>query len=101
MFPGRMGHNIYKGKKIQTEVRVQDVRQVSRYIYVDNDYNCGDDNKMITCQNHKYDDCMYETLTRMMQVATEDNCTVPWILNNNRICQKSKDIINPIHVFPD
>ena len=92
MLPGRMGHDIYKGKKIQTQVRVQEVRQVSRYIYADNDYNGGDDNEMITCRNHKYDDCMYETLTRMMQVATEDNCTVPWILNNDRICQNSKDI---------
>ena len=39
MFPGRMGHMITRGKKIQSQVRVQEVSQLSRYIYDDHDHH--------------------------------------------------------------
>ena len=53
----------------------------------------------MTCRNHKYDDCMYQTLNRMMKKATEDNCTVPWILNTDKICRKAKDITNAFWMY--
>ena len=91
-FSGRMGHKIFKGKKIQTQVRVQDVHQLSRRIHDEHDHDGSGEHEIITCRHHKYDECMYHKLKRMMQDATEDNCTVPWILNNSRICRKPKDI---------
>ena len=54
MFPGRMGHIITKGWKIQTQVRVQEVSQLSRYIRDDHDHHGAGKQKMITCKNHKY-----------------------------------------------
>ena len=92
MFSGRMGHRVYKGLKIQTQVRVQEVQQLSRYTYGDYGYEGSGGRKRMTCRNHKYDDCMYQTLNRMMKEATEDSCSVPWILNTDNICRKKKDI---------
>ena len=57
--------------------------------------------KMITCKNHKYDECMYQTLTRMMQDGTVDNCTIPWILNNARICNETNDIKKAFQIHWD
>ena len=35
---------------------------------------------------------MYSELARAMKEATEENCTVPWILESQNICSHAKDI---------
>ena len=35
---------------------------------------------------------MYSSLVHRMQSTTEDNCTVPWVLDNSNICTKKNDI---------
>ena len=88
-FSGRMGHKIKKGKKVQTQVRIQDIMQLSRYIH---DSHEGHGGHQISCKDHKYDNCMYHALEGIMKTETEDNCTVPWIRNNDNICTKQKDM---------
>ena len=74
-----MGHIVYDGQHIDCHVTTQEVIEMPN-------------NNGRSCSTGVYDDCMYETLARLMRLATEDNCTVPWILDNTRICTKEKDI---------
>ena len=45
-----------------------------------------------SCSKEIYDDCMYEVVANLMKRNSEDNCTVPWIQDNKKICSKPNDI---------
>ena len=79
---GRMGHKVLLGQKLTTQVKYIDFYQLERKVEV---------NKK-SCAYHDYDGCMYNALYRLMMNSTKDNCTVPWIRDNHRICTKPEDI---------
>ena len=74
-----MGHIVYSGERIDCHVTTQEVIEIPNH-------------KGRSCSSGVYDDCMYKKLAMLMRLATEDNCTVPWVLDNTRICTKEKDI---------
>ena len=88
-FSGRMGHKVYKGEQIQAQIRIQDIMQLQRYIQDPHDIHGG---YHLSCKHHNYDACIYQALRSHMQNNTEDNCTVPWIPKNDKICKKPNDI---------
>ena len=79
---GRMGHKIFRGQKMTTEVKYTDFYQLERTL----------ENNEKSCSYHNYDDCMYSVLYSLMINNTMENCTVPWIRDNHKICTKPDDI---------
>ena len=79
---GRMGHKIFPGQQITTQVKYLDFYQLERTL----------ENGKKSCLYHDYNDCMYSALSRLMKTNTDDNCTVPWIRDNKHICTTPKDI---------
>ena len=79
---GRMGHKIFPGQKILSQVKYTDFYQLEREL----------SNNRKTCSYHKYDECMYSKLHHWMITSTRENCTVPWIRKNDRICTNDEDI---------
>ena len=45
-----------------------------------------------TCSKDSYDSCMYTMAKTLMLENTKDNCTAPWVPNNDNICTKANDI---------
>ena len=74
-----MGYVVYENDSFQSQLTMQEIVQLP-------------DNKKGKCSTGVYDDCMYSSLVHLMQSATEDNCTVPWVLENSNICKKANDI---------
>ena len=79
---GRMGHKIFPGQRLTTQVKYLDFYQLERTL----------ENHTKSCLYHVYDDCMYSVLSTLMKSDTIDNCTVPWIRDNDNICTKPEDI---------
>ena len=77
-----MGHKIFPGQKVVSQVKFTDFYQLEREL----------PGNVKSCSYHKYDNCMYSKLYELMINKTKDHCTVPWIRNNVRICTKPEDI---------
>ena len=90
---GRMGYRVYLGQHIQSQITFQDILQLdyknTRTGMILGVFLSDKDKK---CSHDTYDMCMYNTLARVMREETNDNCTVPWILDNQNICSKDSDI---------
>ena len=90
---GRMGYRAQVGKRSQIQITFQDVVQL--------DYKNTQTGTFLSfflsekdkkCSHDTYDHCMYSTLAKYMKEETRDNCTVPWILDNQNICSNNSDI---------
>ena len=46
----------------------------------------------ITCSHELFDTCMDNALVENMRQVTEDNCTIPIVMGNDKICRKPQDI---------
>ena len=46
----------------------------------------------MTCSYEAFDECLYNTLTNLMKNITEDNCTAPYVFENENVCSKKNDI---------
>ena len=86
---GRMGYKIHVGDKMQFQVGMEEIQQLE-YKDVKNSLALTSSDK--SCSHEIYDDCMYETVARIMKEQSEQHCTVPWIRNNTNICATPKDI---------
>ena len=86
-----MGYKLSRGETMQSQVTVHDITLLERPLPKDEDDPKYKDGSM-TCLPEVYDECMYGTLARIMRENTEDNCTIPFIRNNTKICTKPKDI---------
>ena len=86
---GRMGYKIYIGERFESQVSVQEILQL-KYKNVKNALALSSSDR--SCSHETYDDCMYETLANLMKDNSKDHCTVPWIMDNARICTDPKDI---------
>ena len=84
-----MGHKVYFGEKIQVQVRVQNTIQIERSLKDPHEEHGNGYYKV--CANQKYDPCLYNKLATIMKNQTEDNCTVPWVPQNDKICTKPND----------
>ena len=84
-----MGYKVYLGKRFECQVTVQEIIQLE-YRNVKNALALTSKDR--SCSHEAYDMCMYNKMSEVMKMNTEDECTVPWIRNNNRICSKSIDI---------
>ena len=89
-FPGRVGHKVYVGDKVQTEITYQDVTQLEKLKTPKRNEN--GENEMKTCSHLNYDQCMYNVLANIMRNETKGNCTTPFIMDNDNICTKREDI---------
>ena len=89
-FAGRMAHKVYFGEKIQIQVRVQNTIQIERSLK--NPREGDGDGYYKVCADHKFDPCLYNKLATIMKNQTKDNCTVPWVHQNDKICTNPKDI---------
>ena len=52
----------------------------------------------ITCSNDPFDTCMDNALVETMKSVTEDNCTIPIVMDNSKICRRPQDIKNAFYV---
>ena len=77
-----MGHKIYKGNKTLTKIGYVDFHQLQKDL----------DDGTKSCGKEEYNMCIYSKLSERMKNETEDNCTVPWVLDNKKICTKPQDI---------
>ena len=87
-----MGYKVYIGQKIQHQISVKDVLQLDyknvrpgmilRLFLSENDKRCS---------HGSYDQCMYDKLAKIMKKETEEQCTVPWTLDNEKICSNTND----------
>ena len=89
-FSGRMGHKVYRGEKIQSQLTIQNIERLQKD--VPNDADTRNESRMKSCEHHNFDNCLYTKLSEMMRNATEDNCTAPWMPNNTKICTGRNDI---------
>ena len=48
----------------------------------------------MTCSYEAFDECLYNTLTNLMKNITEDNCTAPYVFENENVCSQKKMILN-------
>ena len=87
---GRRGNKVFKGKRYELQINVQDTLQLEYKNVHDGIILYDSDRK---CSHESYDKCMFQTLTRTMVEETEDSCTVPWIPKDpryvSRICTKA------------
>ena len=81
---GRMGKKIYMGDRVESQLTVQEILQ-KEYKNVPNGITLSGKRKM--CSHEIYDRCMYAKIANLMRKHTEDNCTVPWILDDKNICR--------------
>ena len=88
-----MGYKVDVGQRIQQQITFQDVLQL--------DYKNTKPGMFLSlflsesdqkCSHDTYDHCMYKTLASVMKKETKENCTVPWILDNQNICSNSHDV---------
>ena len=86
---GRMGHKMFKGKQVYTKVNYLDLHQLEKTL--------NDDQK--SCSKESYNKCMYSMLSTWMKNKTEDGCTVPWILDDKKICTKQNDIDTAFWIY--
>ena len=88
---GRMGYRLYRGETMQSQVTVSAIKLLERPLPHDEDdpqYREGS----MTCSTEIYDECMYGTLARDMKEKTKDNCTVPYVRDDGKICTQADDI---------
>ena len=52
-----------------------------------------------SCGKEEYNNCMYSKLAGWMKNETEDGCTVPWILDDKKICTKDADINKAFWIY--
>ena len=79
-----MRNKLYVGEVVQYSITYQDTKLLER-----------DDTQNIQvekCSQDSYDECLYKKVNRYMRKHTRDNCTVPWIPNNENICTGLEDI---------
>ena len=86
---GRLGNKIYLGKRYETQITAQDAYTLE-YKNVHNGIILYDSDRK--CSYEPYDTCIYKMLTKVMVEESENDCTVPWVLDNSRICTKPDDI---------
>ena len=87
-----MGYKIYIGETIQTQISIKDVIQldyknVPTGLFVKHFFSETDKK----CSYQKFDTCMYDKLSSLMKEGTQEQCTVPWMLDNERICSNAND----------
>ena len=85
---GRMGYKIYKGDRFEAQVTTEDIRQLE-YKNVESAWFISSSDK--TCTHEAYDDCIHEKIADIMRQNTNENCTVPWIRSNEKICTHPSD----------
>ena len=88
---GRIGHKVNVGEYIQSQVTVTDINLLERD-KKDDEEDPTFSKKRKTCSMELYDDCIYNKLTKLMRDNTEDNCTVPYVPGDSKICTKPNDI---------
>ena len=76
---GRMGYKVHLGDTLRSQLTYQEISMLPL------NGQCTDDS---------YDGCMYGILRSAMEQATEDRCTVPWIVadGNRKICTREEDV---------
>ena len=84
-----MGYKIYVGDRVEAQLTIKDILQLE-YKNVKNGLMLSPSEK--ACSHEVYDTCIYTKIANLMKNETEDHCTVPWIVDNNRICSKPSDI---------
>ena len=90
---GRMGYTVHIGQRIQSQITFQDVLQLDyKNTKTGTFHSFFLSNRDKKCSHDNYDQCMYNTLRKVMQKETSQNCTVPWIFDNGNICKKFSDI---------
>ena len=87
--PGRVGHKVYINDKMQSQIGYQEVTQQEKIKIREDDTG---KMKIKTCSYLNFDKCMYRALATAMRNETIDNCTTPYILDNEKICTKREDI---------
>lgn len=83
-----MGYKLYRGEIMQSQITVTDIKILERELPEDEK----EQSVTKTCSKEVYDDCIYGMLARVMRENTDDNCTVPYIRDDSKICTKPKDI---------
>ena len=73
---------------MQSQITVTDIKILERNLPKDEK----EQNVTKTCSKEVYDDCIYGMLARVMRANTDDNCTVPYIRDDSKICTKPEDI---------
>ena len=76
---------------MQSQITVTDITILERSQKKDEDDPTYREGRK-TCMTENYDDCIYNMLTSEMRKNTEDNCTVPYVRDDRKICTKQKDI---------
>ena len=84
-----MGYKVFLGERFECQVTVQEIIQLE-YRNVKNALALSSEDK--SCSYQAYDECMYNKVYEVMKRNTADECTVPWIKDNMKICTKSDDI---------
>ena len=88
-----MGYTVYLGQRVQSQITFQDVLQLDyKNTKTGTFHNLFLSKKDKKCSHESYDNCMYSTLKKVMQEETTENCTVPWIFDNDKICKNFSDI---------
>ena len=88
---GRMAYKLNLGEIMQSQITVTDITILERDQKKDEDDPTYKEGRK-SCMTENYDDCIYNMLTNEMRKNTEDNCTVPYVRDDRKICTKDKDI---------
>ena len=87
-----MGHKIYKGERFETQVNTNEIMQLE-YKNVDVlSHTTAAGVKKSCSLEMSFDECMYGRVAAIMKKNSKDECTVPWIKDNENICRSNEDM---------
>ena len=87
-----MGQKIHKGEKFETQVNTNEIMQLE-YKNVDVlSHTTAAGVKKSCSLEMSFDECMYGRVAAIMKKNSKDECTVPWIKDNENICRSNEDM---------
>ena len=82
-----MGYKLKLRETVQSQINYQKINMLPQE---------SEDDGSLSCTNCRYDDCMYSAVTDHM--VKSSGCTVPWVLNNDKICTEPDKVNNTFYI---
>ena len=86
---GRMPFKIQTSEHVRVQIFYQEFTALPK---VDETGDVTGTRGRMTCTNENFDECLYDTMTNLMKNMTKDNCTAPYVFDNENVCTKKDDI---------
>ena len=86
---GRFPLNVYKTESVKLQLSYKEFTGLAE---IDHTGKLTGEKGGFTCSNINFDECVNQKKANLMLDKTTDNCTVPFIFDNEKICTQPNDI---------